>query len=329
MTHPKNASGYEKDLDDSDVLGDLLPFAPADLDVPMERMARAESRLRAQWEHDIRRPAVRRRRLRWWANAALAASAMLALGGVLRLASSSGALTDPPKIVAGSVRMSDRVVAAGELLDRKDSFGTADGHAVLVPAGGGELRFDAGTRARFSDQRSIELDRGAVYFDSAGATDGFEVRTDMGVVRDVGTRFAVRRQADVLQVRVRDGFVTVDHAGGTEEASTGVEIALHTDGTVHRRLIARDGPEWRWVLAASPPFELAGRRLEEFLEWVAFETGWEVRYADDEAARAVARIRLQAGSTRGVPPDEAPGVVLPSCGLAHRLDGTTLVVYRP
>ena len=335
MTYPKPASRHEKGLDDSDVLGDLLPYAPADLDVPLERMVRAESRLRAQWEHDIRRPAVRRRRFRSWASAALAAAVVLAVGGVLWRASSSDVLTAPAKVpsgearvVFGSVRMGDRLVATGELVDGTDPFRTADAHAVLELAGGGQLRLDAGTRVRFSGERRLGLDRGAVYFDSADATDGFEVRTDMGAVRDVGTRFEVRRQADLLQVRVRDGFVTVNHAGGTEEASTGVEIELQTDGTVHRRLIARDGPEWRWVLAASPPFELGGRRVEEFLEWVAFETGWEVRYADDEVARAAARIRLQSGSTRGIPPDKAPEVVLPTCGLTHRLERATSVASQ-
>ena len=70
-------------------------------------------------------------------------------------------------------------------------------------------------------------------------------------------------------------------------------------------------------------FEAEGRTLGDFLGWVARETGWQVRFAEPAAA-SVYEATVLHGSIGGVPPDRAPGVVLPGAGLGHRLEDGVL-----
>jgi hypothetical protein len=79
------------------------------------------------------------------------------------------------------------------------------------------------------------------------------------------------------------------------------------------------------VLETAPGFEIEGRTLAEFLGWVSSETGLTVRFEDDSIEQGVNGIVLH-GSVAGIRPDKAPDVVLPTCGLSHRVVRNTLIV---
>lgn len=200
--------------------------------------------------------------------------------------------------------------------------------AALRLAGGGSLRLDADTRVRVASADLVELDRGAVYFDS-DAGSGVEVRTTLGVVRDIGTQFEVRlvdgSAAASLRVRVREGAVVVEGAGGTHEAVAGVELTLDADGTLSRGAVPIHGPRWDWVLDSAPAPDLEGRPLSVFLDWVAREGGWELRFADGETAGRASTITLH-GDVHDLTPAEAMAMVLDGSGLDYRLEAGTLTV---
>jgi hypothetical protein len=82
------------------------------------------------------------------------------------------------------------------------------------------------------------------------------------------------------------------------------------------------------VLGVAPPFELEGRSTRDLLDWIARETGWEVRYADaaTEAAAAVPFVGAEAATVRT--PGEAALRWLEAAGLAARLDEGSLLVSR-
>jgi len=225
------------------------------------------------------------------------------------------------------------------------------GRAALRLASGSSVRFDTGSRARLLSATAIELDRGAVYLDTGGprggdAVDGsgVEIRTPLGVVRDLGTQFEVRLLPTVeggeekgektgeetlaaLRVRVREGRVDLRWDGSTDAADAGVELLLHADGRLDRSRIASHGPGWDWVLQVAPGFDIEGRTVDQFLRWVARETGWEIRYADPSLARSARAITLH-GAMGPVTPDQAPGVALPGAGLTSEVVDGTLVVSR-
>ena len=83
---------------------------------------------------------------------------------------------------------------------------------------------------------------------------------------------------------------------------------------------------WQWVQEIAPSFAIEGRTLGEFLAWVGRETGWQVRWLDAGAAPRALAVVLH-GSVEGLPPEQALAAVLPTCGLAHRLEEGAVVVF--
>lgn len=240
----------------------------------------------------------------------------------------------------------DREIPAGAEL----VTGTAaavPGRVALRLAGGPSLRFDTGSRVHLVSGSEIELERGAVYVDTRSGDTGhtetgdgsdrpraLRVRTPLGVVRDIGTRFEVRlletdggEVAGALRLRVREGRADLSWDATSDSAGAGEELTLHADGSLDRDRIDVHGPAWDWILRIAPPFEIEGRTLGELLVWVARETGWEVRYGDPALAEEAGTIVLH-GSLGESTPDQAPGVVLPGAGLTARLEEGSLVIER-
>lgn len=324
----------------------LLEMAGPRPPIPQEDLDAISAAARAVWREEVRKRAGAvlespRRPLRALA-LGLAAALALAVG----LAGWWGSRSDrvPPTVawveaVTGDVHLGAAAnpVAAGESVPLGAAIWSggagSEGRASLRLAGGATVRLDAGTRLRFTSASALELERGALYVDTGSGPRrlaAIEVRTPLGTVRDVGTRFAVRLMApgkEALLVRVRDGEVLTEHRGRAWRTPAGQELILRRDGTAERRGVATHGAEWDWVLRAAPGFDIEGRSLREFLDWVSHETGWRIRFADPGLADSAAKIVLHGG-LGDLRPDRAPFAVLPGAGLAGELEDGTLVIHR-
>lgn len=326
------------------------PGAPEDLVARLVRLAgprprppaglagEVEAVVREHWRQVVTARARRRRRWR----PALAAAAVLAgaAAGVGWWLAAGGAPAPGPPVAtlersvgevylaaeAGAAR--GRLLAPGDPVSAGSRVATgADGCAAFRLAAGPALRLDAGTRMRWAAGLTVSLEQGAVYVDSAAGSGAVEVRTSLGSVREVGTRFAVRLDAAGLRVQVREGEVLLlpRSPGGPVAAAAGEEVLLTAAGDLERRPLPPWHKTWAWTLATAPPFEGRGRTLDEFLAWVGRETGWQVRFAD----QSLARLRggdLLYGSPAPLPPDRAPAVVLPAFGLGYRLEEGAMIV---
>ncbi len=204
-----------------------------------------------------------------------------------------------------------------------------NGRAAFELVDGGSLRLDVATRVRLTSAGAIELDRGAVYIDTDGrAPDAaVEVRTQLGVARDIGTRFEVRRPDESLIVRVRGGRVVVDRGGAELVVTQGTGVTLGEDGSRSVDGVRADGPEWDWAQRIAPPFEIEGRTAASFLRWASRETGRSVRFADADVERLATGAVLH-GSIEGLTPHQALDAVLPGCGLEAVRRPGVLVVQR-
>ena len=137
-----------------------------------------------------------------------------------------------------------------------------------------------------------------------------------------------------MRIRVRDGQVRLTDANGVDtRADAGEELFSRPDGSdrsISRRSIAATGSEWAWAERAAPLFSVEGKTLGEFLDWVSREGAWTVTFADprfSEAARATV-LHGRPDLLKGLTPAEALDVVLPACGLRHRIDGHRVVIER-
>jgi hypothetical protein len=207
-----------------------------------------------------------------------------------------------------------------------------EGSVALRLSGGAALRIAAASEARLVAADTLDLERGALYVDTGTARPGGRavvVRTDLGIARDVGTRFMVRLVEGggrAFRVQVRDGSVAVERNRSREVAAAGEELTLRGDGSIERRRIDAFGDQWEWVLRAAPSFDVRGCNVVELLDWVSRETGWRIRFEDPELAEAATRIRF-GGSIGHVSADRA-AEVLPGAGLTSELHNGTLVVRR-
>ena len=312
----------------------LLRLAGPREPVPADRMQRLKAGAHAEWRRQVTKG--RRQRMIAWSLSGLAAAAAIALavrGGtgagpvkpaaeefavVESLGAKARLTTEADLQRGGALKAGDRVAVGPQRLSLDG------GTAALRLPGGAAVWVDRGSALQVIANDVVVLHHGAVYIDSAGDTS-LEVRTPLGVVRDVGTKFEVRLTTEALRVRVRDGAVQVRRDQHQHDGRPGDEIELAATGAVTRRTVSVEGAEWMWTTGSAPPFELEGRSLREFLDWLADENGWQLRFADAAVEEKVRTITLH-GSIQGLTSEQALAAVLPTSGVEHQLDGTVLSV---
>jgi ferric-dicitrate binding protein FerR (iron transport regulator) len=202
----------------------------------------------------------------------------------------------------------------------------AGSRAGLRTEDGSSVRIDSGSRVRFIGHAVIEVIAGSLYVSTASESHGFEIRTSMGVVRDLGTQFVVRVLPSTLRVRVRSGTVELRRGDSVTQAVAGTETTLTGHG-IAVRPVPTFGTEWAWTAGLAGPFAMEGRTVDAFLAHIAHEEGWTLTYADSEVAHIAARTRLH-GSVDGLLAEEALHIALATSGLRYRLDGGDLMVSR-
>lgn len=307
-------------------LSRLMRTAPRGSPDPAAR-ARAFETVHAEWRRAQSQAAGQRpmRHSRWLVAASLAT---LVLAGLLWLQPFS-----PP--VASLERVYGRVTAdrvaltAGTGLRRGATLVTAAGSGALLRYSPDlSLRLDAGTRVTLAAADRLQLEHGRVYVAVApGAATSYVVRTAVGDVRHVGTRYVVSAQGHEIEVDVRDGVVEVEAGARTERADAGEALHVAADGTVVRGVLTDDAP-WAWVEKLPAPIVIEGRPLADFLHWYAAETGRRVTYAD-ESTRARAAAAILHGSVDGLPPAQALAIVTVSLDLQAVVPEEGLVVIAP
>lgn len=322
--------------DEEDVTARLLRLAGTPPDPPGARAARVREAVHEAWLKQ-RRQRMFRRVAVTAAVCAIAATLLIAIR-LQRVAPRPA--TTPDVVVATGTRVegsptivrrsAEPAVALTPAMplhveDVLQTDGTS--RASLQMADGSSLRLDRQSRIRFVGPAAIELTSGAAYVQTAPGSHGFEIRTAMGAVRDLGTAFEVRLFESSLRIRVRTGLVQLQRGTSVTTAQAGTEATVTSAGTKTQPLRPY-GADWDWSAGLAPPFAIDGRSLGAYLDHAAAEHGWTVRYASPAVAAAANRIVLH-GSVEGLSAEEALDVVLASSGLEHRLrDGGLLISER-
>jgi FecR protein len=308
--------------------------------VDARRVARVRDAVHAEWSITTK---ARTRSSRWpWAMGGLAAAAAIIFalrpepGPNLAESGPSAKPVATVRYVRGTAQVRTRPDAPLTPLRVGDTLAVG---AIVVADGdaAGAVTLDTGVDVRvgplselaLASARRIVLRRGRVYVDSGGRREqgsgrALEVAVAGSVVRDIGTRFMVTGGTTV-SIGVRDGRVELDQGGATYTAAPGEHLTVSAEGRVTTSRRAVFGPEWDWIVQAAPPESVDGRTLQEFLAWVEREGGRSVRFADATLGRS-ARSTVVYGTIDGLTVDEALAVVLPTCGLTHRVDDGVITV---
>jgi len=322
--------------DEEQVTAQLLRLAGTPPDPSVERMARARESVRRAWS-----AARRRRTNRRVATFVLLATAASVMAAVLIHRA-------PPAVVPPSLRMlatGERVQGQPFIIHPHEPAGSPQplsasmsihagdviqtdrvSRAGLRAAGGSSVRIDRDSRIRFVEMDIVEVEAGAVYVATAQGAPGFEVRTALGWMRDVGTQFEVRLEGPSLRVRVRTGTVEIRRGSAVHTTTAGTEAIVTRSGVAVERL-APYGAVWEWTTSIAPVFPFEGQSLGMFLQRVSLEEGWTIEYADHDIAKIAQRVILH-GSVDGLSAEEAVGVAVATSGLQYRLRDGELLVSR-
>jgi len=331
MSAPENGFGPHGPDDE---VRELMEKAGPRPEIPSEDLARIKAAARNVWDERQRERRFLSLRL-----LALAAAVVVAVIGWLVVGAQKSRSVES-RTIARCVLVTGDVVAAAP--DEGDAQVTPssefregtriqvrNGLMTLQTSDGGSVRFAPATNAVLMTETRVALARGAVYVDTQGRAGSIEIVTPFGTARDIGTQFQVRvdETAETMRVSVREGEVIVRQNGTELSVVEGQGVVLKAGEEVKRAEVATWGEEWSWVVDAAPRFEIEGRTLSDYLDWVSRETGLRVQLDDPMLARVVGETTLH-GSTGDLRPNEAVLVVLRGAGLEGEIANGVLTV-RP
>jgi hypothetical protein len=269
---------------------------------------------------------------RWAALASAVSAVVITVAFLSRPASEPTIVGSLSRLDAGSVELRlslfrHRELKVGDPIRSGDAV-TAHGPVLVTLARGGTLRVAADTLFEVTGETGINLRRGMVYVDMplVPATAGqMSVMTSMGIVEHVGTEFEVMCADLAVRIRVREGRIRLLSTSGPVVADAGTEILAARRGSVSQQAVSTYGRDWMWVAALAPDYQIEGRPLIDFLQWVSRELGRHLEFAEARAREVADRTTLH-GSVQGHEPLEALAIVLATTSLTYEMRGDTIRV---
>ena len=237
------------------------------------------------------------------------------------------------RILNGSVEVRSwvvrhRALAVGDLVRVGDRL-TAHGLALISLAPGGTLRVAAGTAVGFPQPAEVALEQGLIYVDCPPGPETcgrLRVATVAGFVDHVGTEFEVLSDEHSVRIRVREGRIRFVGKSASFLAEAGTELLAVAGGRIAQQPIATYGRDWLWTAELAPDYQIEGRTLIEFLQWVSRELGRPLEFADAHAQQ-IANQTILHGSIKGVDPRDALAQVLATTSLSCEITGGTIRVH--
>ena len=274
--------------------------------------------LHAQWREMLAERSRRRRTVAYGLAASVAIVVVVVAATLQWLAPNRGPVATIARI-DGSLQLVAASAEApifahvGQRLSVGETLRTDAGtRAALAFDDGLSLRVDAGSIVELVAPDRLVLSTGAVYVDAAPgpARDAsLQVQTRAGIVRHLGTQYQVRQDVRAVVISIREGRVQIEGSQGASHASAGEVLSILDGGTIQRSSISPYDASWHWAIAAAPAFDINNRRLSDFLDWVARETGKRIVYATPQALQAAQSVVLR-GSIGGLDPESAVSPVL-------------------
>jgi hypothetical protein len=262
---------------------------------PPEDMAqRVKAAVKTSWTQEVET------RSNPWIPRLAAAIAICAVGGFIALQPT----TNPIMTVAKLDSNLENILISNDSTNwyKPERFELAENIYVRVNgvtpismtfANGMNLRAKPDTIIQLSHADEVRLTQGSVYLDSYHKTDGpFLVTTSFGSARDIGTQFMVEANETNWSIQVREGEVNVADDDFNQQLSAGEFLTITAAEEVSTKAMPAHDDSWQWTENARPDYDLNGKKLDDYLIWVARETGRELHYRSDNARKSAAETRL-------------------------------------
>lgn len=306
-------SEQETDLTEEEIEA-LLKKVGQRREPPEEMAMRVRSAVKTAWAEETAMQSNRRR-------LQIAASVVVAAGA---LALFQLMPSDP---VAETVARVDSSLEALSIAGRGkedwqplNSAGLAEGSRLRASSpvsisfsNGMNVRLNANTGVTVDSSNQVSLTTGTVYLDSYDkpADVSFAVVTPHGTARDIGTQFMVSTTPVSWSIQVREGEVQMRDGDQVVQLAQGDSASIDQTDNLTRSQVSPGDASWQWTEKVRPVYVIEGKPLEEYLSWVARETGRTVSYGSDEA-RQMARTTRLGGSIDHLRAGESLKYVMPS-----------------
>lgn len=326
----------DKQADDEQIAAWLRTAPPRPSPSETARL-RARNEARSRWQGLIHaRQRTARRLILPWAAAAGIALAVIASTVWMR---DPG---DPPAAIAfgrieylaGPVRVSagespERAAISGGELTTGTYLATGDGQLAIAVPDGLSLRVDRHSILRLDSEEQVSLLVGSLYVDSGRIAGSRRLRvlSPAGTIEHVGTQYLVTIRGDTTLIAVREGTLRLDPpAGGLPGAATliprGRAIEITTGrGPIWASITPYD-TRWNWAAQVAPVFEIEGRSVTAFLDWICRERGWNWSPGSAPLRAELDGILLH-GSISGLAADQALALVAAIAEIEIELDAMT------
>ena len=213
--------------------------------------------------------------------------------------------------------------------ERSRSTGRGDRKAVSWNAGGCR-RIDEKTRVSLTGNDRIQLHSGRLHYDSKSLYSNQQplvnllIETPYGTVRHMGTQFMADLAGGALSVSVREGEVAISGDSIETLVLAGEQVIINESGIKARQSILPYADEWKWVEEIAPAYELDGRSMDEFLQWIGRESGFLIEY-ETESAKSLAEETILHVKI-DLPPMKALEIMFQTADLVYELHGGVILV---
>ena len=324
MTHSRE----KRDILDEKQLEKILKKAGPRPLPPKGVSEEIRSALHATWREEVTN-SKRTKKMQWLA---LAASvAIVVTAGLFQfqeetpesIASVDGSINSVENYSNGGweVLAQDSLVVASRVRTGNNAY------LSLTLATGMNIRLDQNSEISLIGTHTLNLKKGSVYVDSYGHRPGagFVVNTKFGSANDIGTQFAVSAHEDGWNIQVREGAVLVHDDGIKTQLELGDRLDISANDVTTATKVEPDDASWKWAENVSPHFDIEGRSLNDYLNWMSRETGRKVGFRT-ELARSSAKTTILHGSIEGLLPAESLSVVLSTTELGVVDDNSESIV---
>jgi ferric-dicitrate binding protein FerR (iron transport regulator) len=239
---------------------------------------------------------------------ALAASLLVAMGVVFRAgiddATPGGMETPIAVVVYGSAQTRSGALSTGQRIpfSSGSEITTASEpvHFRLSEKTG--IRLGQDSAFKVEDATTFRLLAGVVYVDNEDPNRAFRIRSRVGTVTEIGTRYAVRLNQDDAEIAVRQGRISLRTPSGTVIESsavrhTGELLRVAPNDRISREALSPADAWWHWTTSAAAPFTLPGASVHRYLEWICGEFGLNLVYQSDIVQVQARQTRLGGGGT--------------------------------
>ena len=299
----------------------ILRAAGSRMEPPVGMADAVKENVRAVWQEEVARK--KRNKFQKWG---LAASVTLAISvGVWQWTDSTQAKFATLDRVINEVSVSgdgthwtpSGTLDVAEPMEIKTGV---DSLASVTMSDGVNLRIAADSHVEIFNEDRVQLKEGRIYIDShkpSGVkSTEIAILTDYGIARDIGTQFEVSASQEGWQVRVREGRVVVSDDDLLEESAQGSVIRISKANEMTQSQVSPGDASWDWTQKVTPEYSIENKSVDEYLQWVARETGQEVHYENEFTQWTASNIRLH-GSIEGISPEQSLSMVLATTELKY------------